>query len=117
MAATPQYGVMTFLGANGVTYSKDVYISDVAAAAVRFDEGSGASATSETSWTAPVAMVLKDVAIHTGTADTTMFQLTRDAIPTGDVVRYAAHLDSLNNRPLLNVPFKAGSRVSGIQRA
>lgn len=118
MAATPQYGVASFIGLRSrKTYSKDMYLSDVAAASLRFDEGSGASSTSETFWTAPEPVVLRDVAIHTGTADTTMFQLTVNGNPTGDVVRYAAHLDSLNQRPALNIPIGAGARISGIQRA
>lgn len=117
MAATPQYGIMTFLGRSGRTYTKDFYVSDVAAAMLRFDSGAGASATSDTFTTFGEAVLLADIALHTGTADTTMFQITRNGVATGDVIRYAAHLDSLNNRPALRIPFAAGVRISGIQRA
>ena len=116
MAATPQYGAAIFYGLRSkVTYVKDIYLSDVAAALLRWDAGSGASATSETSWTPPEAVVLVDLAIRTGTADTKKIQLTRNGVPTGDMIRYAPHTDTIATRPRLNIPFRAGDKVAGIQ--
>lgn len=117
MTATPQYGTMVFLGRSGRAYAKDIYISDVDKALMRVDAGSGASATSETSWVAPEDVLLTDYAQVTGTADTLRIQLTRDGIPTGDICRYTVHLTSLNNRPRLNIPFRRGQRVGAIQLA
>lgn len=118
MAATPQYATMVFFGRrSGMTYSKDAYLSDVAAALMRFDAGSGASSTSETNWTAPEPLTLVDFSIVTGMVDTTKAQLTKNGIPTGDILRYSIHLTSLNNRPRLNIPFFPGDKISAIQLA
>lgn len=115
MAATPQYGTMVFRGRSGRAYSKDMYVSDVNLALARFDAGAGASSTSETAWTPPEDVLLVDYAQVTGTADTTRVQVTRDAVPSGDVLRYTVHLTTLNNRPVLNIPFRRGQRVGAIQ--
>ena len=117
MVAAPEYGTMTFMGRSGISYAKDFYFSDVVAASLRFDEGGGASATSETFVTFGEPVLLVDIAIHTGGTDSKMFQVTRNGITTGDVIRHTIHLDTLANRPGLRIPFAAGVRISGIQRA
>lgn len=118
MAATPQYGTMIFRGMkSGLTYSKDIYLSDVANALINWDGGAGASATSPTNWTPPEAVVLVDYSQVTGTADTTKLQMTRDGVSTGDMFRYTIHLTSLNNRPKLRTVFGARQQISAIQRA
>ena len=117
MAATPQFGSMLFIGRSGRRYAKDIYLSDVANAAVRFDAGLGAGAATETSWTAPEPVLLQDYAQVTGTADTTKIALTRNGVPTGDILRYTVHLTSLNNRPFMQVPFLAGDKIGANQLA
>jgi len=118
MAATPQYGVMNLVGLrSGQSYSKDVYISDVAAALVTFDAGAGAGAATRDNWVAPEPVVLVDYAQVTGTADTTKLQLTSNGVPTGDILRYTVHLTTLNNRPRLGVAFPKGAEIGAIQLA
>lgn len=117
MAATPQSGSMIFMGRSGRMYSKDVYVSDVAAALINMDSGAGASATSEKFWTPPEPVLLNDFSLVTGTADTTKLQVTRNGVPTGDILRYAIHLTTLNNRPRLNIPFIPGDKVGALQLA
>ena len=118
MVAAPQSGTMVFVGlSSGKHYNKDVYCSDVVAALIRWDSGQGASATSDTFWTAPEAVVLKDFTQVTGMTDTTKLAVTVNQVPTGDMVRFANHLNTLNNRPLLNIGIPAGSRIGGIQLA
>lgn len=118
MAATPQYGSMQLVGLRSrKTYSKDIYLSDVVDALVRWDAGSGASATSDTNWRAPEQIVLIDYSQVTGTADTTKLQLTRNGVPTGDMLRYTIHLTSLNNRPRLGIVFNPGDNIGAIQKA
>lgn len=118
MAATPQYGTMLFRGrSTGQLYSVDVYISDVAAAAVHFDGGAGAGAASETFISFSEPVILEDYSQVTGTADTEKIRITANGMPTPHILRYGIHLTTLNNRPLLNIPFKAGTRISGIQIA
>jgi len=108
--AAPQYGIAIFRGQSGRGYTKDLYISDAAAALVNWDSGAGAGATSETFWTPPENVSLIDVAVHTGMTQTSA-RLARNGVPTGDTIRYEIHLDTLNSRPYLNIPFLAGDRV------
>lgn len=118
MAAAPQKGFMKFVGLQSRrTYMKDLYLSDVANARGNFDSGSGAASTSEAFWTPPEPVILQDFAIHTGMTDTTAIRLTRDGIPTGDTLRYAAHLDTSVGRPGLSVGFGRGIRISAVQIA
>jgi len=116
--ATPQFGQMVFRGIRSKrSYIKDIYLSDVAAAAVRFDAGAGASATSPEEWRPPEPVVLTDYSQVTGTADTEKLQLTRNGIPTGDILRYTVHLTSLANRPRLAIGFNQGDMVTALQLA
>lgn len=119
MAATPRYGSAIFYGAgSGKTYVVDFYVSDVASAAVTWDSGNGASSTSLTFWRAPERVVLRDVSIATGTADTTNFALCSNGmqIPAGRL-RYANHVNTLATRPALSIGFEQGSNISAIQIA
>lgn len=117
MAATPQYGTMVFRGLRtGKTYVKDLYVSDVLAALITFDAGGGAGAATPTAWKAPEPLILVDYAQVTGTQDTTKLQVTRNGVPTGDMLRYSIHLTSLNNRPALSIGFGQGVDVGAIQR-
>ena len=118
MVAAPQLSTMLFVGlTSGMHYSKDVYLSDVVNGLVNFSSGGAASATSETFWTPPEPVRLVDFSILTGMTDTTVIQMTRDSVPTGDLVRYANQLNTLNSRPILNIAFGAGQRVAAIQLA
>lgn len=110
--AAPQLGTLVFAGlSTGQNYNKDIYIGDVANALVNWSSGGVASATSQQHWRPQEDVMLVDFSVLTGLADTEALQLTRDAVPTGDVLRYANHLNTLNSRPRLNVVFGAGSEV------
>lgn len=118
MAATPQYGTMIFKGTKtGTTYVRDVYVSDVANAAYRFDAGAGASSTSPDFITFDEPVILTDYSQVTGTADTTKCRVTFNGMPSTHILRYSIHLTSLNNRPQLMIGFKAGTRIGAIQLA
>jgi len=118
MVAAPQYGQMVFVGVlTSITYNKDVYLGDVAEGLLRFDAGGGAGAASPQDWLAPEPMLLTDFAVVTGLTDTSKIQMTRNGVPTGDMLRYTIHLTSLNNRPSLRIPFRRGDRISAIQKA
>jgi len=108
---------MIFRGKSGKTYSKDLYVSDVDAALVNVDGGSGASSTSPTDWIPPEPVILTDYSMVTGTQDTEKLQVTRDGVPTGDFLRYSIHLTTLANRPRLTIPFGARQKIAFIQRA
>ena len=116
MVATPQYGQMMFRGkASGQLYTTDLYVSDVNAAQVLFDNGAGAGTGGETFVSFNEPVILVDYAQVTGTADTEKIRLTANSSPLPHILRYGVHLTSLNNRPVLNIPFKAGTRIGAIQ--
>jgi hypothetical protein len=117
LAATPKNALFTFKGMSGKTYSVDAYVSDVANAMVTFDGGAGSGATSPDHYKLPENAVLIDFAMVTGTADTTKIRLTVNGKPLTHILRYTVYLTSLNNRPPLNIGFKAGSNFSAIQLA
>lgn len=118
MAAAPQLATATFVGVqSGMNYSKDVYCSDVVDGLVNFSSGGAAAAGSESFWSPPENVLLVDLSILTGMTDTTALQWTRDSVPTGDVSRYANHLNTLNSRPRLNVLIAAGQRIAANQLA
>jgi len=116
MVAAPQYGQMLFRGrSTGQLYATDIYVSDVNGASINFDSGAGASASSETFISFPEPVLLVDYSQVTGTADTEKIRITANSQPTPHILRYGVHLTTLNNRPVLNIPFKAGTRISAIQ--
>jgi len=116
MAATPQYGQMMFRGRNtGQLYGIDIYVSDVNGAAVLFDNGAGAGTGGAKFVTFNEPVTLVDYAQVTGTADTEKLRLTSDSKPLPTILRYGVHLTSLNNRPVLNIPFRQGSRIGALQ--
>ena len=118
MVAAPQYGSIQLHGVRTKkTYAKDVYFSDVAGGALRWDDGAGAGATSGEAWRAPEPVILMDLSVVTGLTDTTKLQLTRNGVPTGDILRYSIHLTTLNNRPRLGIIFGQGDEITGLQLA
>jgi hypothetical protein len=118
MAATPQYGACMFRGVRtGQLYPTDCYVSDVAGAKIRWDGGSGAGAATDDFVTFNEPVILEDFSVITGCADTEKWRVTADAKPLPHVIRYSLHLNTLNNRPKLNIPFKANTRISGFQIA
>ena len=110
-------GNFLFVGRSGMTYSKQIYCSDVDAAVVNFDGGAGASATSPAYWTPPEPVVLTDVSITTGLTATKSIQVIRGGTPTGDYLDCVLHVSTNPMRPPLRIPFMAGQQVSAIQRA
>lgn len=117
MAATPQSGTFTFVGQSGTTYAVDAYFSDVAGGNVRFDSGSGSGAATNTFWLPPENVVLTDIAIVTGTTDTTRARLVVNGRPLLSIFRYVLHVSTNNLRPRLNIGFAKNSQFTAIQLA
>ena len=110
------YGSATFVGTEtGTTYTKDMYISDVANANVNFDSGAGASSSSPTEIWFDEPVLLKDIAVDSGAATAVGLRLIANGNPTGQVFRFDNHLFTNNNRPKLAVGFRAGSRIGFLQ--
>lgn len=120
MAADPKYGTFYGHGLSGTPYAVDFYYSDVDAASITFDSGNGASSTSLQFATFPETVIITDMSIDAGAAGTyvaTNIRITANGAPTALVLRVKNHLNTLNNRPPLNIGFNAGSRLGGIQHS
>lgn len=115
---TPVHGSFTFVGlTSGITYTKDVYLSDVAASLINFDSGIGAKATSDQFFLVPEACILVDVSIVTGPTVIGRLQIIRNSISTGDILGIIEHVSSNSDRPKLSIPFGAGEKVGAIELA
>jgi hypothetical protein len=117
MAPAARYGTMMFKGVQtGRTYAVDVYISDVLAAPVTWDNGSGATATSLVYWKSPENVILYDFSVATGLTDTTNFYMTSDGSQVANSrLRHANFVNTIATRPALNIGFRQGSNVGAIQ--
>jgi len=115
---TPTTGTMMLRGlASGKSYAVDTYIADVSNSAVRFDSGSGASATSLQYWKVPEDCVLYDMSLATGPTVIFKLVLTSDgAVIPGINLRIANFLNTLAFRPTLAVGFKRGSNLGAIEQ-
>ena len=113
MAATN--GTAIFQGSRK-THIVDLYLSDTVNTPINWDGGAGASATSPEYWSPPEGVVLRDVSIVTGAAQTKL-QLIVNGRPTGDMLRQTLHLNTLALRPPLSIPFPAGCQISALQLA
>jgi len=112
------YGVLIAKGVRtGKTYSVDMYFSDTANDDVKFDAGAGASATSPNFKVFPEPVIIEDIAVQSGATNTSKMRLVVNGTPQPDVFRYSVHLETLNNRPRLNIGIKEGSMLSFLQLA
>ena len=94
----------------------DLYLDDVAGAKVNWDDGGGAGATTRTGWIPPGQVVLIDLAIVTGAAQTRL-QPGVGGNPTGDMLRHVVQVDTSSGRPKLAIPFPAGREITLLQLA
>lgn len=118
MAAAARNGTATFVGRSGNRYSIDIYISDVAAAAVTFNPSGAAGTGSLTFWKTPEQVTLVDVSLASGLTDTTNMTLTQDGgTVSGGVLRYANFLNTLAFRVPLAITFPAQVNVGAVQAA
>ena len=116
MAATPKAGVIYFKGLNsGQTFARSVYNPDVLNTLIRIDNGSGTPTSTTTgsdfiTYDEPVSIY--DAAFVTGIVDTANLRAMANYTPSQFTINWAAHVNTLNNRPFLNITYKAGTRIS-----
>lgn len=115
MAATAKGGTAIFQGlSTGTTYMKAFLNTDVSLALVRWDAGGGQPTTATTgsdfvTFDEPVSLV--DLSLVTGVVDTGSLRVVANNVPSGHVFLVASHLNTLNNRPRINIGFKANTRI------
>jgi len=116
LGVTPTYASISFMGLRSrKTYTKDVYIADVANAQVHWDAGQGASGTTPTEWICPEPVLLGDIAVVSGPTVIFKLQITRNGVPTGDIIRLVPHLTTNPMRPRLQVGFETYARIAAIE--
>lgn len=112
-----QYAQMVLVSRNGQsTLNVDAYLDDTAGNPVRFDGGSGASATSPVQYTMPWNGYLVDFALAAATGQTKT-QINRNNQSIGSVLRNSLYLASVTTRPGLKIPFAAGNLITMTQLA
>lgn len=116
MGVTPTKAIFTFLGLQtGQTYPVEAYIADVDGGNVRFDSGSGASASSDTFWTPPELVQLRDISVKTGPTVTFKMRLIINGINQAGLYRYEMHLSTLALRPAISLAVQAGARFAAVE--
>ena len=112
MAATPQNGVITVVSQNGKkSQNVSFYCSDVTATSCTFSKTGAAVAGSTAYVTFAENMYVVRASINAGMVDTTAIVIERDQAQSGDVITYAAMLDTLATPALVRIPLKAGSQL------
>ena len=115
MAATQ--GTAVFYGVRSKkSYVVDMYLSDTVNTGVNFSTGGAALATTPEYWMAPEDVILGDISVVTGAAQTRL-QVLRDNTPEGSVLAHALHLSTLASRLRLSIGFRRGSTMGLIQLA
>ena len=120
MAAAAKAGFFYFRGLqSGTTYMKAMLNEDVLQTLARWDSGGGVPATTKGSdfVTFGEDVILYDITTITGITDTKQLKLMADYSPTNYNIYWEAHLSTLNNRPVLNIGFKRGTRISALSTA
>lgn len=109
---TATNAIATFVKDNGETQSVSFYIADVVGTDVKWNLSALSTSTNQAFITASRNMLLRDIAITTGPTVTKVLIIKRDDVPVGNVVSIAQYLDSLNSRPPLNIPYRAGAKIT-----
>jgi len=113
---TPKNATFTFFGLqSGMIYPIEAYISDVANAAVRWDAGAGASATSSDSWIPPEPVQLRDYSQVSGPTVAFKLRLSINGVNAPGLLRFETHLSTNAYRPPLSLGIPAGARLTAIQ--
>ena len=105
-------GQLIARGQSGRQYSVDLYQPDAVATAITFNPSGLALSTSPGTIRFPENVVITDVSIVSGAAAVGGTFKTNGAVVNGGTLRWAVHLNTLANRPLLNIAIPAGADMS-----
>ena len=113
--AAAKTGAIHFIGLqSGLTYSKPIYSADVVGTLCRIDNGSGTPGATGGAdfcvFSEPVQLF--DMSLVTGVTDALNLRVMADYAPTAHTILWSSMVDTLANRPKLNIRFKAGTRIS-----
>ena len=120
MGATAKTGSIQFRGLKtGTTYSKPIYNADIAGTLCRIGIGGATpgAAGGQDYCVFDEPVQLYDASLVTGIVDTANLLVLANFNPTNYNINWATYVNTLANRPLLNIQFKAGTRISFQQLA
>jgi len=107
-------GTLYAVGKSGRQYVVDIYQPDAAATLMTFNPSGAAVAASLAYWRAPEDVFIRDFSIATGTACVGATFNSSGALINGATIRYANHLNTLNNRPPLNIGIRQGELLGAV---
>ena len=108
-------GQLLAVGVSGKQYSLDVYQPDADATELTFNPSGLAASTSPGTFRFPENVVIRDISIVTGATAVGGTVKLNGATVNGATFRWAIHLNTLNERPVLNIQIPAGADMSILQ--
>jgi len=108
-------GQLIAIGASGRQYSLDLFQPDAVATEITFNPSGLALSTSPGTFRFPEDVFVRDVSIVTGATAVGGGFLVNGAVVNGGVLRWAIHLNTLNERPKLNIAIPANADMSILQ--
>lgn len=108
-----QYGSAVFAFGSGpqtTTLEKDIYTNDTNASPYNWDNGGGASSTSDTSFIMPANGFLVEMNLAAAPA-TTKAMLMIDNAPSGNIFRLSRHLVTVAIPAKMRIPIRAGAKI------
>jgi len=111
MAATPKTGQLSFRDRNGKAYGVTIYNPDVAGSFLTFSQTGAAGSGSQNFWIAPADLTLVDAAVVTGIVDTSTVVVNANDLSIG-AIQWAAVVNTLANRGVPTISFRAGTKIT-----
>lgn len=108
-------GSIYMTGASGKRYAVDVYLPDAVGGIVLFNPTGSASSTSPNYLRLEEDVTVTDVSVITGTTAVGAAFTVNGAQFAGNSLRYANHLNTLNNRPFVGWKIRAGALIGAVQ--
>lgn len=108
-------GTVYAVGKSGRQYVIDAYLPDAVGGNVTFNMSGSAGTGTPTNFRAPEDLVITDISVVTGTTAVGLNIYVNQALINGSSIRYANHLNTLNNRPKLAIAVRGLDFVSAIQ--
>ena len=108
-------GQLLAIGESGTQYSLDLYQPDAVATNLTFNPSGLAAATSPTTFRFPENVFIRDISIVTGATAVGGTVKVNNAVMNGATLRWAIHLNTLNERPKLNIPIAKDADMSILQ--
>ena len=108
-------GQLLAIGQSGRQYTLDLYQPDAVATEITYNPSGLALSTSPTTFRFPENVFIRDISIVTGaTAVGATFKVNGATI-NGGTIRWAVHLNTLNERPKLNISIPQNADMSMLQ--